>query len=52
MKKIKEQKTKVYRLCGDPKVSVVLQAECTAWNEANLAGPARRGFSDPHTQWR
>lgn len=48
MKKIKEQKTKVYWLCGDPKVSVVLQAECTARNEPNLAGSARKGFSDPH----
>lgn len=52
MMKMNEKKSKSrrprYRLCGDPKVSVVFQALCLAWNEPKLAGPAQKGFSDPH----
>lgn len=36
------------RICDDPQVSLVLQAECIAWNEPNLAGSVQKYFSDPH----
>lgn len=38
-----------HQICNDSKVSVVLQAESTSWNEPNLAGSARGSVFLDHT---
>lgn len=48
MKKKSKSRRPRYQLCGDPNVSVVLQAERGAWDEATGRICSEEFFSDPH----